>query len=33
MTWMDLIGCAAVAAPAAICALLTWLGAFGEGRS
>ena len=33
MTWIDVIGCLAVAAPAAVCALLTLLGAFDEGRS
>ena len=30
MTWMDLIGCAAVVAPAAVCWLLTLLGALDE---
>ena len=33
MTWMDLIGCGAVIAPAAVCWLLTLMGAFDEPRS
>ena len=32
MTWIDLIGCAAVAAPALVCGVLVLLGAFEEGR-
>ena len=33
MTWMQLIGAAAVIAPAAVCAMLALRGAYGEGRS
>ena len=33
MTWMDLIGLAAVIAPAAVCLGLALLGALDEGRS
>ncbi len=32
MSWMDLIGCGAVIAPAAFCCVLTLLGAFEEPR-
>ena len=32
MSWMDLIGCGAVLAPALVCSILTWLGALGERR-
>ena len=33
MSWMDLIGCAAVVAPAAVCWILALAGAWDEGRS
>ena len=32
MTLFDWLGCAAVCAPAALCGVLVWLGAFDEGR-
>ena len=32
MTWMDLIGCAGVLAPALVCWILTLLGALDERR-
>ena len=32
MSLMDILGCAAVVAPAAICITLTLLGAFDDGR-
>ncbi len=32
MSWMDMVGCGAVLAPAFVCWILTWLGALDERR-